>query len=542
MKLSKRKVIFLVLLLLVGGSIVIWSIAQSTDKRMRTELLQQARIAAQAISVDSISSLSASEKDLETIAYQRIKSQLTSMRFARHKAKFLYLMGRSLDGNIYFFVDSLEPTSENYASPGLIYNEAPESYMSVFNDKIEAVAGPVTDRWGTLVTALIPIISPDSGHLLAVLGMDIEADAWNREIIKRCIGPSLVVLLMLLLIFLLTSRENILLELKNNEKKLRNIVENATNLFYSHTVNHELTYISPRCRDFLQCEPEEAMIKWNEFASDNPINTIGFELTQKAIDTGECQSPYELELVGKKGEKIRVEVNETPVFSNNKVVGIVGALTDITERKRAEEKLQASESKYKSLFSSTNDGICLHEIVYKENVPVNYKILDVNPKFEQIIGIARDDAIGLFASDLYKTDEAPYLDIYAHVADTGTPTSFETYFSPMDKHFLVSVFSPTAHQCATAFQDITERKQAEEHRDKLFAELEKALSEIKILRGILPICSYCKKIRDDKGYWNQIESYIHKHSDAEFSHSICQDCAKKHYPEFDIYDKGKTQG
>ncbi len=67
-------------------------------------------------------------------------------------------------------------------------------------------------------------------------------------------------------------------------------------------------------------------------------------------------------------------------------------------------------------------------------------------------------------------------------------------------------------------------------------ELEKALAEIKTLRGILPICSHCKKIRDDKGYWNQIESYIHEHSEAEFSHSICPECAKKYYPELDIYD------
>ena len=67
-------------------------------------------------------------------------------------------------------------------------------------------------------------------------------------------------------------------------------------------------------------------------------------------------------------------------------------------------------------------------------------------------------------------------------------------------------------------------------------ELKVALTEVKTLRGMLPICSYCKKIRDDKGYWNQIESYIWEHSEAEFSHSICQECAKEHYPYMDIYE------
>lgn len=76
-------------------------------------------------------------------------------------------------------------------------------------------------------------------------------------------------------------------------------------------------------------------------------------------------------------------------------------------------------------------------------------------------------------------------------------------------------------------------KQADEDKSKLIIQLQDSLSEIRKLSGLLPICSSCKKIRDDKGYWNQIESYIREHSEAEFSHSICPECAKKLYP--DIY-------
>ena len=79
---------------------------------------------------------------------------------------------------------------------------------------------------------------------------------------------------------------------------------------------------------------------------------------------------------------------------------------------------------------------------------------------------------------------------------------------------------------------ISKRKQAEKEREKLIAELQDAAAKIKTLGGLLPICSNCKKIRDDKGYWKQIESYIRDHSEAEFTHSMCPICAKKFYPEF----------
>jgi len=80
--------------------------------------------------------------------------------------------------------------------------------------------------------------------------------------------------------------------------------------------------------------------------------------------------------------------------------------------------------------------------------------------------------------------------------------------------------------------DITERKRAEEALEEERRRLQKALDEVRTLRGIVPICSNCKKIRDDKGFWNQVESYISDHTEAEFSHGICPDCVKKLYPEY----------
>jgi len=86
----------------------------------------------------------------------------------------------------------------------------------------------------------------------------------------------------------------------------------------------------------------------------------------------------------------------------------------------------------------------------------------------------------------------------------------------------------------TLEQDINQRIKTEKENEHLIAQLQKALTEVKTLSGLIPICANCKKVRDDQGYWNQIETYIHERSNADFSHSICPDCAKKLYPDMEI--------
>ena len=80
--------------------------------------------------------------------------------------------------------------------------------------------------------------------------------------------------------------------------------------------------------------------------------------------------------------------------------------------------------------------------------------------------------------------------------------------------------------------DIKEREKAEIEKDAAIAKLEKVIAEVKVLKGFIPICASCKKIRDDAGYWQQVETYIRDRSDIEFSHGICPDCSKKLYPDY----------
>lgn len=180
-------------------------------------------------------------------------------------------------------------------------------------------------------------------------------------------------------------------KLKISERRYRNIIEHSNNLFYSHTPEHKFTYVSPQADKFFDCTQEEAKIRWTEFATNNPINIEGFEITQKAIDSGEIQKPYELELITSKGRIIWVEVHEAPVVENGKTVAIVGALIDITSWKIVSITINKNEKKFRELFEEAPDGIT--------RLDKHGFILDCNMAFADLLGYEVDDLLGTHITD-----------------------------------------------------------------------------------------------------------------------------------------------
>lgn len=155
----------------------------------------------------------------------------------------------------------------------------------------------------------------------------------------------------------ITERKRAEKALQQSEQKLRYIVENSTNLFFSHTPDNIITYMSPQSMKFIDCDPQEAMVNWTSFLTDHSVNAEGVLCTQRAIETGKIQQAYELELIGKKGRKIWVQVNETPVVINGATVMVVGALTDITGRKKVEEELKKSYERLKRTLNETVNAL-----------------------------------------------------------------------------------------------------------------------------------------------------------------------------------------
>jgi signal transduction histidine kinase len=168
-------------------------------------------------------------------------------------------------------------------------------------------------------------------------------------------------------------------------------------------------------------------------------------------------------------------VSATPQYKmeEEKPYQVYASFSDITQLRRATHALQESESKLRNLYSPMAEGVCLHKLVPDANsTPVNYRIVGVNPRYEEIVGMKAIDIVDQLATDVYGGYEPPYFKEYLAVVQSQKPFFFETCFAPMDKHFFISVSPWDRDGFATIFSDITDRVRSEEALRKLNEELE----------------------------------------------------------------------
>jgi len=200
-----------------------------------------------------------------------------------------------------------------------------------------------------------------------------------------------------------------------------------------------------------------------------------------------------------------------------------------------ENELKKSEAKYRSLFESTPDAIMITD---------KNGVIDCNSASLSMFGFSsKEDFISQSPAQLSPLKQPEGRDSQEtslkHIEEALTKgsTFFEWVHRKKDgttfpAEVMLSRLEVEGKDSTQALvRDVTPRKQIETERERLINELQAALENVKTLKGMLPICANCKKVRDDKGYWNQIESYVQQHTDASFTHGLCPDCAKQLYPE-----------
>jgi len=210
--------------------------------------------------------------------------------------------------------------------------------------------------------------------------------------------------------------------------------------------------------------------------------------------------------------------------------------------KAAEDQLRASERKFRSVVEQAGEGLVI--------VDAHGVVTEWNREIERISGLSHEAAAGRLIWEI--ENELIPAELQSATLNVETRERWQRFIAGADEAKQVvekpirtmdgqdrvldicyfTIRSDDGAQAAAIVRDITERKRADAEIKHLVSELQDTLAEVKVLSGLLPICANCKAIRNDEGYWEQLEEYIHKHSEAQFTHGLCPECAKRLFPDY----------
>jgi len=335
-----------------------------------------------------------------------------------------------------------------------------------------------------------------------------------------------------------TKRPQTLSDVRDSEVRYRRLFEAAKDgILILDADSGAITDANPFIREILGYSPQDLIGKrlWEIGAFfDVVASKAAFEELQRK----EYIRYENLPLQTKDGQMREVEFISNVYEVDLKKV-IQCNIRNIAKRIEVEEALRESEIRYRRLFESARDGILILDAE-------TGRIIDANPFLLEVLNDSREDVIG---KELWEI--GPFENIIAN-QDVFRKLQFQEYVhyehlllqnkdgATIHVEFISNFYFVNEHKVIQCnIRDITKRKWLEEDKQKLMNKLQEAITHIKELKGLLPICANCKKIRNDKGYWQVVEGYISEHTDATFTHGMCPECLKILYPNFaqDDYEK-----
>jgi PAS domain S-box-containing protein len=461
-----RWAVILLMFVLAAGTASTWWVARLEDREMRQGLLADARLVAHAIDLQHVQNLSGSDADLNSPDYQRLKEQLILLGSAKARCRFLYLMGQRQDGAVFFFVDSELPDSNDYSPPGQVYEEASDDLRRAFATGRQFVEGPVSDHWGTWVSALVPITDPRTGRLLAIFGADIDASDWGKQIAIRCAAPILIafsfaaLLTSFFMIQRLTERKRAEQRLRESEQRYKTLFEaNADGILIADVATKQFRYANPAiCRMLGYSEDELVRLSISDIHPKESLERVTAEF--EALISGAKVLADDLPCVRKDGQIISVSISAGAV-TIDQTKYLMGVFRDITDRKLAEE----TQSHLLTILETTPDFVGFAD-------PKNAGILYINSAGRQMVGIGADEDVTRLKINDVHPEWANQL-----LRDEIIPTAIrdgtwkgECAFLNRDGHEIPVMMVLMAHKSAsgkvdrisTISRDITERKRMED--------------------------------------------------------------------------------
>jgi PAS domain S-box-containing protein len=333
----------------------------------------------------------------------------------------------------------------------------------------------------------------------------------------------------------ITERKQTERALKESRQRFRDLVETLYDWVWEVDSQGRYTYASPQIKNVLGYGPEEVIGR-------TPYDLMApAEAERVAGNFGhlirQAKPILALENVNihKDGHLVVLETNGLPFYDTaGNLEGYRGTDRDVTTRKQAEEALRESRQRFQDLVET------VYDCIWETDARGLYTY--VSPQIKNVLGYDPEEIVGRTVYDLMYPEEAKHVsETLRTVVDQKKPiVALENGHIHKDGHLVVLETNGLPFYDAAGNlkgyrgtdRDITARKEIEEERERLIRELQEALSKVRTLSGLLPICASCKKIRNDKGYWEQIELYIKDHSDASFTHGICPECGERLYPDF----------